>query len=57
MLYEMTKHDMKKGLKGVLINYLEDKSNLEDFRKEWVKIIVFFNVWQHIQVDYKGLRD
>lgn len=53
----MEKCDVKKGLKNILISFLNQQEQYREFCRQWITILVFFNIEQLVQQDFKGLRE
>lgn len=55
-IYEVTKSDLKKGMKKVLVNVLTEKQVKENFLRNWFSLIAFYDFHQTIVVDVREAR-
>ena len=55
-IYEVTKSDLKKGMKRVLVNVLTEKELSENFMRNWLSLIAFFDFHQTIVADVREAR-
>lgn len=55
-IYEVTKNDLKKGMKRILVNVLTEKEISENFLRNWLTLIGFFGFHQILVADIREAR-
>lgn len=55
--FEVDKLALRKRMKGLLTDALNEKKRLEEFSKQWFKIFCMFQVLGTVQSDFKAAKD